>query len=83
MPQAARVPETVKSTWLRWEVVEDTPHGPYVIAKFDTDADAERFLDSVGRRLTLRLDPSWVELMGGREVRRPVGLQEPGEVLEP
>lgn len=83
MPQASRVPETVKSTWLRWEVVEDTPHGPYVIARFDTDADAERFLDSVGRRLTLRLDPSWVELMGDREVRRPVGLQEPGEVLEP
>jgi len=83
MPQAARVPETVKSTWLRWEIVEETPHGLYVVAKFDTDADAERFIDAVGRRLTLRLDPSWVDVMGDREIRRPVGVQAPGEVLEP
>ncbi|QOC26081.1 hypothetical protein IC744_06930 [Microbacterium hominis] len=54
-----------------------------MIAKFDTDADAERFIDAVGRRLTLRLDPSWVEAMGDREIRRPEGVHPAHEEVEP
>lgn len=84
MPQAARLPETVKSAWLRWEVVEDTPHGRYVIAKFDTDADAERFVDCVGRRLKIRVDPDYAELLQrAREIRRSPEVHPAHEGVEP
>ena len=84
MPQASTVPETVRTPWLRWEVVENTPHGPWVIAKFDTDADAERFVDCVGRRLTIRLDPDYADLVQrAREIRRSREVHPAHEEVEP
>lgn len=84
MPTAHSIDIPVRTPALQWQVIEDTPYGPWVIAKFDTEADAERFVDCVGRRLTVRIDPAHAELVErARELRRSPAVHPVHEEIEP
>lgn len=74
----------VRTAALWFQVIEETSYGPWVIAKFDTEADAERFVDCVGRRLTIRIDPNYAALVErARELRRSPYVHPAHEEIEP
>ena len=84
MPTPNSIEIPVRTAVLQWQVVEDTPYGPWVIAKFDTEADAERFVEITGRRLTIRIDPEHAQLIElARELRRSPDVHPAHEELEP